>query len=181
MADKTRNLKTQQQKSQAKHPAYMEMIQDALTNLKQARGSARQTILKYICDKYAIKDKETAKGRMNTALNTGVKKGLLKQIKGRGAYAVFKLGEKNKTPVTKTSKRKEPVQKNVGLGSTATKSDKKTTPGPRKRSLKNGRKLEEEKIMKEDVCEEAALDKEETSLERPVSQPTQERRAFQEK
>ena len=176
-----RNLKTKQKKSQAKRPAYMEMIQDALTNLKQARGSARQTILKHICDKYAIKDKETAKGCLNTALNTGVKKGLLKQVKGKGAYAVFKLGEKNKTPVTKTSKRKEPVQKNIGLGSTATKSDEKTTPGPRKRSLIKGRKLEEEKITKEDVCEEAALGNEETGLERPASPQTQERRPFQEK
>ena len=196
MADKTRDLKNHT-KTQAKRPTYTEMVQNALTNLKQTRGSAKQTILNYICNKYTIGDKVTAKRCLDTALNTGVKNGSIKQIKGRGAYAVFKLGEKTKAtvrkackqrekvqknkkvkpPITKTSKQTATVQKRIGKGSKARKSCKKSTSFPRQRSVKKGTNHDEEKTVKDSVAEEAEKGNEEASL----TNQTTKRKAFEQK
>lgn len=94
-------------KKPAVHPKYSEMIQAAVTALKERGGSSRQAILKYICANYKVGDENKANSHLKLALKAGVKSGTLKQAKGTGASGSFRMGEKKaKKPAKKAAKPK---------------------------------------------------------------------------
>ena len=83
-------------KKPAVHPKYSEMIQAAVSSLKERGGSSRQAILKYVIANYKVGDEKAGSVYLKRALNAGVKNGALKQSKGTGASGSFKLGEMKK-------------------------------------------------------------------------------------
>merc|ERR1712080_296584 len=115
------------------HPTYDVMIKEAITNLKDRKGSSRQAIIKYIQANYIISDKkfEALAVQVRLALKRETAKGNLKNVKGpNGSYKIKKDTEDDDEPKPK-KKRK----------STAGKKDKKPkaakkTPAKRKPKAK---------------------------------------------
>ncbi len=97
-------------KKAAVHPAYIEMVQKGVADLKERGGSSRQALLKYILANFKVGDNQVAvNARLKTALKSGVKNGALKQAKGTGASGSFRLGEAKKS--TKAKKTAAPKPK----------------------------------------------------------------------
>ena len=81
--------------NKADHPKYIDMVKDAIVNLKQPRGALTRNILNYICANYELGNRNIANRSMNIALKTGVKNGYFDKI---GRYAdKYALTEKSKT------------------------------------------------------------------------------------
>lgn len=82
-------------KKPAEHPKYIDMVLDAIKNLKERKGSSRQAILKYVMSKFKVgNDATKVNSRIKVALKNGVKSKALKQSKGVGAQGRFSVGEK---------------------------------------------------------------------------------------
>jgi histone H1/5 len=128
-------------KKPAVHPAYIEMIQKGIADLKERGGSSRQALLKYIVANYKVGDNQVAiNARVKTALKSGVKSGSLKQLKGTGASGSFRLGEVKKAakPQKETvAKPKKTVKSPKKVKKpTAAKTSKSTTPKKSKTVVK---------------------------------------------
>ena len=97
-------------KKPAEHPKYGVMIANAITALKERKGSSRQAILNYLLKNFNVgKDAKAVNSRLKMALRRGVEKGTLKQCKGHGASGSFRLGEKKAgSPKKKAVKAKKP-------------------------------------------------------------------------
>ena len=130
-------------KKPAVHPAYIEMIQKGIADLKERGGSSRQALLKYIVANYKVGDNQVAiNARVKTALKSGVKSGSLKQSKGTGASGSFRLGEakkaakpqKKKTAAVKPKKAVKSPKK--VKKPTAAKTTKSATPKKSKTAAK---------------------------------------------
>ncbi|XP_056018693.1 histone H1-delta-like [Ostrea edulis] len=77
------------------HPKYIDMIKAALGSLKERGGSSHR--LKNLMANYKVgNDVNSINAHLKMALKNGVKKGALKQAKGKGASGSFKLGDKPK-------------------------------------------------------------------------------------
>ena len=91
----------------AHHPKYIDMVKDAIVNLKQPRGALTHNILNYICANYELGNRNIANRSMNIALKTGVQNGYFDKV---GRYAdKYALTDKSKITlktscVTKHSK-----------------------------------------------------------------------------
>ncbi|XP_048762936.1 histone H1-delta-like [Ostrea edulis] len=124
-------------KKPADHPKYIDMVLDAIKNLKEKKGSSRQAILKYVMSKFKVgNDPTKVNSRVKVALKNGVKSKALKQSKGVGAQGRFSVGEKptakkpkaTKPKAAKKPKAKKPkaAKKPAGEKTKAKKSPKKT-------------------------------------------------------
>lgn len=81
---KTAMKKASKPKQPAAHPTYNLMIAEAVGALKERGGSSRQAILKYIVKSFNVGSNETiVNSHVKLALKANVKKGSLKQSKGR--------------------------------------------------------------------------------------------------
>ena len=90
--------------TKANHPKYIDMIKDAIANLKQPRGTQTRYILDYICDNYKLENRKAANQSMIIALKTGVKNGYFKKA---GRYAVkYIITNEEKTTVKKARLKK---------------------------------------------------------------------------
>ena len=98
----------------AHHPPYNEMVVEAITELKEKKGSSRQAIAKYISENFEVSPRFEV--HMKQALKRLVKKRVLVQTKGTGASGSFMISKKLKDEA-------EDV--------TAGESGKKTGAGPR--------------------------------------------------
>ena len=98
-------------KKPADHPKYIEMIEAAISALKERTGSSRQAIVKYVKANYKVGD--NCDVHIKQALKRGVASGVLKQPKGVGASGSFKLAEKAKAkkPAKKPSAKKPAAKK----------------------------------------------------------------------
>jgi len=122
-------VKTAAKKHTADHPKYSEMVQQALSSLKERGGSSRQAVLKYIMKNFSVgKDENVVNTHLKMALRAGVKNSTLKQSKGSGATGSFRLGEeaKKKPKAAKPAGAKKTPKK--AKGPTAAKV-RKTTAG----------------------------------------------------
>ena len=115
-------------KKPAEHPKYIEMIEAAITTLKERSGSSRQAITKYIKANYKVGD--NADAHIKLALKRNVAGGKLLQVKGTGASGSFKVAAPVKKP--KTVKPKKPAAKKPAAKKPAAK--KATT--PKKKAVK---------------------------------------------
>ena len=110
------------------HPKFSVMVAEAICQLKERRGSSRQAILQYVASHYKV---GTEVNRINAhvkkALISGVKSGLLKQVKGNGASGSFRLGERQKS--TKTSQPRTSTAKKP-TGSSKKTAEKKKSRNP---------------------------------------------------
>ena len=86
------------------------MIQNAITNLKQGKGSTGNNILKYICDNYSIENKKATKRSFGIALMKGVRNDVLIQRKGHGVGAIYTLGGRTKAKSSKFKVTKSDIK-----------------------------------------------------------------------
>ena len=86
------------------HLKYIDMVKDAIVNLKQPRGALTRNILNFICANYKLENKTVAIRSMNIALKTGVKNGVFDTV---GRYAdKYVLAAEGKTTVKETGVKK---------------------------------------------------------------------------
>ena len=84
--------------NKAHHPKYIDMVKEAIVNLKQPRGALTRNILNYICANYNLDNRIETRQSMNIALKAGVKNGSFNRV---GRYAdKYVLVDKSK-PVLK--------------------------------------------------------------------------------
>ncbi|XP_072169208.1 uncharacterized protein [Diadema setosum] len=93
------------------HPSSSAMVVAAITALKERGGSSLQAIKKYIAANYKV-DIQKQLPFIKRAIKTGVAKGTLVQVKGKGASGSFKLGKTKKAgktaaQIAKAKERKE--------------------------------------------------------------------------
>ncbi|XP_076675723.1 uncharacterized protein LOC143372933 [Andrena cerasifolii] len=104
-AAKSKAAKSQRPKSS--HPPTSEMVNSAIKELKDRKGSSLQAIKKYIASTYKV-DGEKLAPFIKRYLKTAVISGAVMQTKGKGASGSFKLsGTPPKGPETKSKSRRE--------------------------------------------------------------------------
>ena len=96
-------------KAAPEHPTYSVMIADAITSLKDRKGSSKQAIEKFICANYKVGP--TYNVHLKMALKKGVASETLVQVKGQGASGSFKLAKPAAAP--KKAVAKKPAAKKV--------------------------------------------------------------------
>ena len=112
MSETPKQKKAAKPKQPATHPKYSQMIQDAISKLKERSGSSRQAILKYILANYNVgSDGKIVNNHLKMALKAGVKNKTLKQSKGTGASGSFRIGEVKKEKKVKKPKAAKPKAK----------------------------------------------------------------------
>ena len=95
------------QRPKSSHPPTAEMVNSAIKDLKERKGSSLQAIKKYIASTYKV-DGEKLAPFIKRYLKTAVTSGAVVQTKGKGASGSFKLsGAPAKGPETKTKSRRE--------------------------------------------------------------------------
>ena len=126
------------------HPPYLEMIRNAIADLKERGGSSRQAIEKYVRANFGIElDNKTNNARLKLALKKGVEKKKLIQVKGSGASGSFKNAPeekkkkekpKPKKPAAKPKKPKAKEAKSKGKSPKTKPAAKKGTPSKTKKT-----------------------------------------------
>jgi len=123
-------------KKPADHPKYSEMVQQALTNLKERGGSSRQAVLKYIMKNFNVgTDENAVNTHLKMALKAGVKNASLKQSKGSGAAGSFRIGEVKKAATAKSGKKTKTAKGAPKKAKATTKSPTKTAAAAKKPSM----------------------------------------------
>eukprot|EP00794_Sanderia_malayensis_P002940 gene2940-biopygen2601 len=107
--------KTTAAKKPAQHPAYKEMVVEALRSLHERNGSSRQKISQYLVQNFKCSD-DAVKRHLKLALKKMLVDGAIIQSKGVGASGSFKLAAKKPAakPVKKAATKKPaPAKKAV--------------------------------------------------------------------
>ena len=109
------------------HPKFNEMVESAISSLKERKGSSRAAILKYISANYKLgtNDKKI-NSNLKKCLRNGVSNGLLNQVKGTGANGSFKVAVQPK-PVKKVIKKPVKPKKSEAKKTLIKNMVKKTT------------------------------------------------------
>ena len=146
--------KTAAKKAAPEHPKYSVMIADAITSLKDRKGSSRQAIEKFINANYKVGS--TSSVHLKMALKRGVAAETLVQVKGQGASGSFKLPKAAAAP--KKAVAKAPAVKKVVKKPAAKKVTKKVTKkaSPKKVAKKVTKKASPKKATKKVVKKPAA-------------------------
>ncbi|CAG9531649.1 unnamed protein product [Cercopithifilaria johnstoni] len=85
--------KRQGRKVAKTHPSYSQMIKEAITALKDRKGSSRAAILKYISRHYQLGDNgKRVHSQLRLAIKKGIATGKLTSAKGAGMNGSFRLG-----------------------------------------------------------------------------------------
>ena len=164
-------------KKAASHPAYKEMIVEALRTLKERSGSSRQKIYQFIQQNYKVGGDEAAiKRHLKVALKRGVQSGAIIQSKGVGASGSFKLPAAAKKPapkkpvVKKTVKpaAKKPAEKKA---SAAKKSPAKKKPASAKKSASKSPKKPKAKEVKKPVAKKSPAKKAKKAIKPKAKSP----------
>lgn len=87
-------LKSARKKKVLEMPTYNEMVEAAITNLKDRTGSSRQAIAKYIADNYDITAKYEV--HMKQALKRLLTQNVIVQTRGTGASGSFMMNKASK-------------------------------------------------------------------------------------
>ncbi|KAJ8100475.1 putative histone h1 [Lipomyces tetrasporus] len=119
----------------AEHPAYKDMIKEAVLQLKERNGSSRQALKKYIQNNFKIKA-SNFETQFNAALKRGVQSGEFVQPKGPSG--TVKLQKKE----AKTTAEKKPVKKAAAV------KPKKAAPAPKKEKKEVAPKKEKKPVAK---------------------------------
>ena len=155
--------KTVKAKVVAVHPKFNEMVESAISSLKERKGSSRAAILKYISANYKLgtNDKKI-NSNLKTCLRNGVSNGLLNQVKGTGATGSFKVAVQPK-PVKKVIKKpvkpkkseaKKTLIKNMVKKTTKKSIIKNVKSSPKNASPKKAKKAVS-KIVKKPIAKKA--------------------------
>ncbi|XP_033328603.2 histone H1 [Megalopta genalis] len=110
-AKKVTKSKAKAQRTKSSHPPTSEMVNAAIKELKDRKGSSLQAIKKYITSTYTV-DGEKLAPFIRRYLKTAVTSGAVLQTKGKGASGSFKLNTgKSTTETTKAVVEKKTVAK----------------------------------------------------------------------
>ncbi|MCP9263539.1 Linker histone H1 and H5 family protein [Dirofilaria immitis] len=108
-------------KTMKTHPSYSQMIKEAITALKDRKGSSRVAILKYISSRYQLGDNgKRIHSQLRLAIKKGIASGKFTLAKGAGVNGSFRLGA-NKSGKAASDSPKKPRMKKT---TTAKKSPK---------------------------------------------------------
>ncbi|RWS15588.1 histone H1-like protein [Dinothrombium tinctorium] len=153
-------------KTVASHPPIAEMVNEAITNLKDKNGSSAQAIKKYVSVHYKV-DVEKLAPFIKKYLKTSVVKGDLVQTKGKGASGSFKMSKDakakkaSKPKVKKEGGEKKATPKKEGAKKSVKKVTKEKKASPKKASAKKAAKPKEKvsKVEKKPKASKAAKPK----------------------
>ncbi|XP_078048534.1 histone H1-I [Augochlora pura] len=104
-AKKAAKSKTKAQRSKSSHPPTSEMVNAAIKELKDRKGSSLQAIKKYIASTYKV-DGEKLAPFIKRYLKTAVTSGAVVQTKGKGASGSFKLSAPKGSAETKSKPKR---------------------------------------------------------------------------
>lgn len=131
------------------HPTYANMVREAITFMKNRKGSSRQAIERYVTSKWTLG--KTSHTRLNTTLNRMVKDNWLLQPKGRGANGSFKINKAQDVqaaPPTDAPAAANPSAKAKPKRKKKRKSPKKKRKSPKKKKKTTKRKKKSPKKRK---------------------------------
>uniref|UniRef100_V9IKD2 Histone H1.1 n=1 Tax=Apis cerana TaxID=7461 RepID=V9IKD2_APICE len=111
-AKKPSKSKSKAQREKASHPPTSEMVNAAIKELKDRKGSSLQAIKKYIASTYKV-DGEKFAPFIKRYLKSAVTSGTVVQTKGKGASGSFKLSTGKNSESSKTKKVPHPTKKSV--------------------------------------------------------------------
>ncbi|XP_076279169.1 uncharacterized protein LOC143208576 [Lasioglossum baleicum] len=109
-AKKAGKSKAKPQRTKSSHPPTSEMVNNAIKELKDRKGSSLQAIKKYIATTYKV-DGEKLAPFIKRYLKTAVTSGAVVQTKGKGASGSFKLSVPKGAAETKSKSSKRVVRK----------------------------------------------------------------------
>merc|ERR1719175_449924 len=150
-------------KAAASHPPYLQMINDAIVEIGNKKGSSRPAITKHLLAKYPDIDGEKSRTYLRAAFRTGLQSEALvlarKEGKGAGSYKIAKVGAekpKEKAEVVKKVEgpkkaAKKATPKKVRKGSTASAKggdEVKTKKGVKKSAEKSAKSPAAKKVGK---------------------------------
>lgn len=126
------------------HPPVAEMVNAAITTLKDRKGSSLAAIKKYVASTYKV-DAAKLAPFIRRYLKKAVEDGKLTQVKGTGASGSFKLAK-----VEKAEKPKKAAKKPAAKKPAAKKSPKKAAkkPAAKKPAAKKAKTPKKEKKAK---------------------------------
>merc|ERR1712106_418742 len=131
-------------KAAATHPKYQDMIEAAISALKDKTGSSRQAILKYIVANYTIDEKKAAT-QVRLSLKRALDGGKLRLAKEKGKGAgCYKLPEKAEKKVA----AKKPAKKPAAAKPKAKKAAKPKAAAPKKPAAVKAAKPKAKKPVK---------------------------------
>jgi len=116
-----------------KRRPYKDMVMEAIENLKERRGSSRQSILKFIVSKYALGRGSTA--RVNSVITKMFKSKQLLRTRGSLEDGSFKLNSKHMTPFASAGRSKR-----RGFRSKSSRSKRRGKKSKKRRIKKRGKK-----------------------------------------
>lgn len=131
---KVKTAKPKKPKASPQHPKVAEMVNTAISFLKDRKGSSLQAIKKYIASQYKV-DVQKISPKINKYLKNSVESGTLIQTKGKGASGSFIMAShtkekaKPKSAAPKTKKADKPKKASVTKSS---KESETTKPKARK-------------------------------------------------
>ena len=134
-----KKAKAKKPAKKADHPPVASMVNAAITNLKDRKGSSLAAIKKYIAANYKV-DVVKLAPFIRRYLKKAVADGKLSQTKGSGASGSFKIGTKAK----EEKKAKKPKAKKPA----AKKAAKKTPKKAKKPAAKKEKKAKKPKAAK---------------------------------
>lgn len=124
--------KTKKPRAKPMHPRTAEMVNAAITNLKERSGSSLQAIKKYVLTTYKI-DVEKHAPFIKRYLKTAVASGALVQTKGKGATGSFKLSSAKPEAVKSRAQR---AASRVAVTKKAVVAPKKAAPAKKQSASK---------------------------------------------
>lgn len=130
------------------HPPVASMVNAAITNLKDRKGSSLAAIKKYISTTYKV-DVVKLAPFVRRYLKKAVTEGKLSQVKGSGASGSFKLAKAvTEKPAKKTTPKKKPAAKKPTATKKTTKKPTATKKTPKKATKKATTPKKEKKAKK---------------------------------
>merc|ERR1711892_106578 len=135
-------------KAAATHPKYQDMIEAAISALKDKTGSSRQAILKYIVANYTVDEKKAAT-QVRLSLKRALDGGKLRLAKEKGKGAgCYKLPEKAEKKVAAKKPAKAAAKKPAAAKPKAKKAAKPKAAAPKKPAAVKAAKPKAKKPVK---------------------------------
>lgn len=134
---KVKTAKQKKPKASPQHPKVAEMVNTAISFLKDRKGSSLQAIKKYIASQYKV-DVQKISPKINKYLKNSVESGTLIQTKGKGASGSFIMAShtkekaKPKSAAPKTKKADKPKTPKKASLTKSPKESETTKPKARK-------------------------------------------------
>lgn len=155
--------------NKSSHPPTSEMVNTAIKELKDRKGSSLQAIKKYIGSMYNV-DGEKFAPFIKRYLKSAVTSGAVVQTKGKGASGSFKLsvskGTESKTKIQRAVKATEP--KSSKSPKSPKKSVEKKTTAARKPATAKSPAKKSEATKKAEIAKKPAAKKSPAKTEKPA-------------